>query len=300
LASYRPLIVLEENPERFRVLVPLEAAAECVEHVITKWRNEMARVWDRLPLRVGIIAFPRMTPFQAVIEATRNVEDDLAKRVCEPWRVTHTEKTSSKTTKLTFERPDHGQETVEMPTQLEDGRDDVYYPNLAVVGAEREQGDFVAPQPRGSFVVYRRACELKAGDEICVEPSCFASIFLDSTARRFEPVQVHPLSEWDRRRTVWEQVRRREVVPSPTAARAVEQLLREARERWTDPDGVLDEAAWSAWVRAVLANEWNLSERNLQDLEQAAHDGLLERVLSWHMHVLKQTPGVEADARVIP
>jgi hypothetical protein len=80
-------------------------------------------------------------------------------------------------------------------------------------------------------------------------------------------------------------------VPSPAAARAVEQSLREARERWTDADGALDETAWSAWVRTVLANEWNANERDLKDLEQAARDGLLERVLSWHLHVLKQTTG---------
>lgn len=291
LASYRPLIVLEENPDRFRVLVPLGAEAACVEHVITKWREEMARVWDRLPLRVGMVGFPRKTPFQAVIEATRNVEDDLAAGDRKPWRVTQATAQSG-TISLSFECPDRGREVVNVPTQLADGRDDVYYANLAVVGVEREPHDFTAPRPDGSFVVYRRAADLKVDDEVYVDPSHFASLFLDSTARRFEPVQEHPhpLSEWDRRRIVWDQVGK--AVPSLTAARAVEQLLREARERWTDPDGALDEAAWSAWVRAVLANEWNANERDLPDLEQAARDGLLERVLSWHLHVLKQTTGV--------
>ncbi len=289
LASYRPLIVLEENPERFRVLVPLGAEAVCVGHVITKWRKEMARVWDRLPLSIGVVGFPRKTPFQAVIEATRNVEDDMGARGVEQWRVAHAV-TQSGTTTLSFERPGQRHEDVEVPAQLADGRDDVYYPNLAVGGAEREPRDFTAPRPDGTTVVYRRAADLKLGDEVCVEPSRFASLFLDSTARRFEPVQVHPLSEWDRRRTIWEQVRR--IVPSPTAARAVEQSLREARERWTDSDGALDEAAWNDWVHAVLANEWNARGRELQDLEQAARDGLLERVLSWHLHVLKQTIGV--------
>ncbi len=289
LASYRPLIVLEENPERFRVLVPLGAEAACVDHVITKWRKEMARVWDRLPLRIGVIGFPRKTPFQAVIEATRNVEDDLAAGGFESWRVSQVAMRSGNIA-LSFVRADQGHETAEMPAQLPDGRDDVYYPNLSVIGAEREARDFTAPRPNGLSVVYRHAANLKAGDDVRVQPSRFASVFLDSTARRFEPVQVHPLSEWDRRRAVWERVRT--AVPSPTAAHAVEQSLREARERWTDADGALDEAAWNDWVRAVLANEWNASERDLQDLEQAARDGLLERVLSWHLHVLKQTTGV--------
>ena len=293
LGTYRPLVVLEENPERFRVLVPLGAEAACVEHVITKWRKEMARVWDRLPLRVGVIGFPRKTPFQAVIEATRNVEDDLAAGSVEQWCVTQTDAQAATTTQpaktaLSFERPDRGREVVEVPAQIADGRDDVYYPNLAVVDAEREPRDFTAPRPDSSSVVYRRAADLKAGDHVCVEPSRYSSVFLDSTARRFEPVQVHPLSEWDHRRVVWGRVR---AVASPTAARAVERSLRDARERWTDADGVLDETAWSEWVRAVLANEWNASERDLNYLEQAARDGVLERVLSWHLHVLKQTTG---------
>lgn len=311
LGSYRPLIVLEENPERFRVLVPLASAEACVEYVISKWRKEMARVWNRLPLRVGVIGFPRKMPFQAVIEATRNVEDDLDRsepsRVrqiatpsgtyppsvdsgpCKCWRVTEIA-TQSGTTTVSFERPDRGREVVEVPSQLEDGREDVYYSNLAVVGAERELHDFMAPRPDGTAVVYRRAADLKDGDEVFVEPSRFASVFLESTARRFEPVEVHPLSEWDRRRTAWDQVGK--TAPSLTAARAVERSLREARERWTDADGSLDETAWSTWVRAVLANEWNARARDLNALEHAARDGLLERVLSWHLHVLKQKTGV--------
>jgi CRISPR-associated Csx11 family protein len=296
LATYHPLIVLEKNPERFRVLVPLEAAEKCVEHVISKWRKEMARVWDRLPLRVGVIAFPRKTPFQAVIEATRNVEDALAAGDTENWRVLRVGQARD-AVRLSFERPDGGNEEVEMPTQLADGRDDVYYPNLAVVGTEPQPHDFTAPRRDGPSVVYRWAAELRKDDIVCVEPSRFAAVFLDSTARRFDPVEVHPLSEWCRRRTVWKQVLK--VAPSVTAARAVEQSLREARERWTGADDTLDETAWRDWVRAVLVNEWNASGDDLKELERAACDGscspsgtkqsLLERVLDWHLHVLKQT-----------
>ena len=62
---------------RFRVLLPLEAALACVDRAAEAWRVQFARVWDRLPLRVGVVAFSRMMPFQAVIEAARNIESDL-------------------------------------------------------------------------------------------------------------------------------------------------------------------------------------------------------------------------------
>lgn len=288
MATYCPLIVLEENPERFRVMVPLSAEAACVEHVVSKWRKEMARVWDRLPLRVGTIAFPRKTPFQAVIEATRNVEDDLMAGGAEKWCVKRVA-TEKEATRIKFERPDKKSEEVNVPTLLASGCEDVYYPNFAVTGVEREPHDFTAPRRSGSSVVYRRAADLKTEDEVYIEPSRFASLFLDSTARRFEPAQVYPLSEWERHRELWNQIGK--VAPSHTAAHAVESSLREAREQWTDANGTLNEAAWSVWVRAVLANEWHANERDLNDLEAAARDGLLERVLSWHLHVLQQTTG---------
>jgi len=288
LASYRPIIVLEENPERFRVLVPLDKAAECVDIVVKKWRTEMARVWDRLPLRVGIIGFPRKTPFQAVIEATRNIEDDLAVQADECWRVTEVITEADKTT-LTFNRPDNGQERIDVPTKLCDGREDVYYPNVAVFHPERELRDFTAPRRDGPEVVFRQASELSSGDEVRVEPSRFAAVFLDSTARRFEPTRLHPLSDWQRSLRIWQLVEKAAL--SSTAAHAVEQSLGEARQRWTNAEGTLDDSAWNDWIAAVLTNEWNARGSDLTELEKAARDGLLEHVLSWHLHVLKQKIG---------
>jgi len=288
LASYRPIIVLEENPERFRVLVPLDKAADCVDIVVKKWRTEMARVWDRLPLRAGIIGFPRKTPFQAVIEATRNVEDDLAVQADERWRVTEVITEADKTT-LTFNRPDNGLERIDVPTKLCDGREDVYYPNVAVFHPERELRDFTAPRRDGPEVVFRQVSELKSGDEVRVDPSRFAAVFLDSTARRFEPTRQHPLSDWQRSLRIWQLVEKAAL--SSTAAHAVEQSLGEARERWTNVEGALDDSAWNDWIAAVLTNEWNARGSDLTELEKAACDGLLEHVLSWHLHVLKQKIG---------
>src|SRR5690606_29354775 len=121
LGIYAPLIVLDRSPARFRVLVPLSAASKCIDAAVSKWEEELGRVWDRLPLRAGIVAFPRMTPFQAVIEAARNLEDDLARDREETWRIVES-RTRDGVVALLMTRQDDARELVTVPATLPDGR----------------------------------------------------------------------------------------------------------------------------------------------------------------------------------
>ncbi len=285
LATYDPLIVLEENPERFRVLLPLDSADAFVERALLRWRAEMGRVWDRLALHVSVVAFPRKTPYQAVIEATRNLEGRIEESALEEWRVQAVEHRDGKTA-LSLLRKDGAPDLVVVPTQLPDGRDDTYYPNVAVSDQEpRELHDFVAPRKKGRPVVYRWAAELALGDGILLRPALFARIFVDSTGRRFEPARLWYLSDWKTARDVWALARAH--APSITAIRNVEAAIADARERWTGVDGKVDEDAWLAFVRATLVNYWDLPASALEALVDAARRGLLEESLFWHLHVLK-------------
>src|SRR5205814_1246873 len=49
LSAYSPMIVLDQSPSRFRVLVPLSAANACVDAAVRKWEEDLARIWDRMP-----------------------------------------------------------------------------------------------------------------------------------------------------------------------------------------------------------------------------------------------------------
>src|SRR5690606_18254684 len=123
-------------PTRFRVLLPLNAASACMDHAIELWNEQFARVWDRLPLRAGIVAFPRVTPFQAVIEATRNVEDKLQRNESgkpDHLRVTGRDHLNG-VVALHLKRPESsgGEELRTVPVQVPDGRTDVFYPYFAV------------------------------------------------------------------------------------------------------------------------------------------------------------------------
>lgn len=286
LAAYDPVIPLEVSPLRCRVLVPLEAASSCVDRAIAAWDDQFARVWDRLPLRVGVVAFPRMLPFQAVIGATRNIEDALAEGEAERWRVTGRHEIDGEFN-LTFTAKDNRAERRVIPLQMGSDRRDVFYPYLELEGgAVRDQFDFAHPDGR----VYRHVGDLVAGDEIRVHPARFAATFLDGADRRFEPVEPLPLSSWQAMSDTWKLVKA--TAPGTTAVRRAWMELSARRQDWESLDGKLGpaaEAAWLALVRSVLATRWGANGANLGRLVEAARTGALSRSLAWHLSVLKQT-----------
>lgn len=285
LGVYHPVIPLELSPVCFRILLPLEAASACVDLATRAWREQFARVWDRLPLRVGIVAFPRMTPFQAVIEAARNIEADLAVSEHETWRVTGCE-TREGVTALSIKSLDHWQELLQtIPIRLSDGREDVFYPYLAVEDEKaRFPLDFQHPDGR----VFRHAKDLRDGDVVFVYPSIIETLFMDSAKKRFEPLRRRQLTEWLRMRDLWRLIGQH--APSQTALRGAWSEIIERRETWQGPDGTWLEGGKTAWLdfaRAVFHERLGVQGACLETLVEAAGNGLLDWGLEWHMSVLK-------------
>jgi CRISPR-associated Csx11 family protein len=291
IGTYAPLIPLDLSPRRFRLLLPLDRATACIEAAIAKWRDEFVRVWDRMPLRVGVVAFPRLTSFQAVIEAARNLEDALYRHRPETWRLVECG-TRDGVTALSLEHG-HGREMVLVPTQLPDGRTDVFYPYVQV-----EDRDLRAPRdfqhPNGH--VYRHMADLQPGDGLVVHPSRIATVFLDTTARRFDPPEVRPLGDFERMRAVWNLLAR--TSPSLSALRGVWSELEERARNWRDPEGRWlpgAEAEWLKLARAILRDRLGISGAALEALVEAARHGTLGWALEWHLTWLKENlRGVKA------
>jgi CRISPR-associated Csx11 family protein len=289
LGAYCPVIPLELSPFRCRVLVPLEAASTCLDRAVEAWNEQFGRVWDRLPLRAGVVAFPQKLPFQAVIEAARNVEDELNETTCETWRVTDRDARSG-VVALMLKRPDYGgSELRTIPITLPDGRTDVFYPYLAVQDrAVRFPRDFQHPDGQ----VYRHALDLRLGDGISVEPARVATVFLDSTGRRFEAIGVRPLAEWPRMRDVWRLIER--TAPSLTALRGAWADLVARRESWQSAEDGWTPGGREAWrdlARAILADRLGVGGAALDAVAEAADDGTLAWALDWHLSVLKEQIG---------
>ncbi len=282
---YAPVIPLDRSPQRFRVLVPLECASACIETAMEKWQGEFGRVWDRMPLRAGIVGFPRMTPFQAVIESARNLEADLTDAKPEVWRV-EDRRTKGGVTALTLVRRDRACETVLVPTGLPDGREDVFYPYFKVEDRElRHARDF--QHPNGT--VYRHAAALHRGDGVFVQPSRVTAVFLDATSRRFEKARSWYLSDFRRMRDTWTLLER--VTPSLGALRGAWAELEERQVAWRNADGGWEDGADKEWIelaRAVLSNRLGISGAALDHLAEAARNDILEWAIEWHLSWLKE------------
>jgi hypothetical protein len=141
--------------------------------------------------------------------------------------------------------------------------------------------------PKGQ--TYRHAKDLRSGDGVFVYPSYITTVFLDSTASRFEPLSRRQLMQWRRMRDLWRLIDR--AVPSQTALRGAWSELVERREAWQGSEGTWLEGGEGAWldlVRAVFHERLGVRSARLETLVQAARDGLLEWSLEWHMGVLKK------------
>lgn len=283
LGVYHPLIPLELSPLRFRVLVPLEVASECMDLAVAWWRERFARVWDRLPLRAGVIGFPRLVPYQAIVEAARNVEDDLTGKE-ETWQVQEIERRAG-VAALRLRRKD-GRETLRVvPVTLPDGREDVFYPYLAVEDRQvRYPRDFQHPGGQ----IYRHVADLRPGDGIKVIPARMKTLFMDSTAARFDATPSRYLEDWARIREVWALVQR--VAPSQTAVQQLRAELARLEKEWCSPtDSPSDvEELRHDTIRALLVHHLSVRGAALTRLNEAAAQGYLQWAVDWHMTAVKQ------------
>jgi CRISPR-associated Csx11 family protein len=298
LGVYHPVIPLECSPVRFRVLLPLESASACVDRAVEGWNEQFSRVWDRLPLRIGVVAFPRKTPFQAVIEEVRNIEHDLDRNENpEIWRVAGCE-TREGVAYLNLNPLDGQSEILKtMPIHLPDGREDVFYPYMAVEDNQvRFPHDFRHPEGQ----VYRHVKDLRDGEVVHVYPSLIATVFMDSTAIRFETVTHRQLAEWQRMRDLWRLIDRS--VPGQTALRGAWSELARRRDDWHGPDGTWLEGGKETWldlVRAVFHKRLGIRNACLETILQAVGNDLMDWCLEWHMKVLKkQVSGLPERDRV--
>ncbi|GIX00217.1 MAG: hypothetical protein KatS3mg111_3549 [Pirellulaceae bacterium] len=231
-----------------------------------------------------MIAFPRMVPYQAIVEATRNVEEALTGPE-ETWLVQEVERRAG-VVALRLRRPD-GRETIRVvPVTLPDGREDVFYPYMAVEDRQvRYPRDFQHPNGQ----VYRHVADLFAGDGINVSPARVKTLFMESTAARFDITPPRYLEAWTEMRNIWALLQR--VAPSQTALQRLRSELARLEQDWQSPQGEPEASAslWRDTLCALLVHHLDVSGVALETLTEAALQGILQWAVDWHMSALKES-----------
>ncbi|AKB36820.1 CRISPR-associated protein Csx11 [Methanosarcina siciliae C2J] len=284
LGVYHPIIPLEVNPRRFRVVVPLNKATECIKIAIEMWHAQFSRVEDRMPLRIGVVSFPRMMPYQAVIESVRNLEHELEKRKQELWQVIDRDLRDGIVSLLI--RSSNGEESLRtIPVKLPDGRLDVFYTYFAVEDSEiRFPKDFQSPEG----IIYRHVLDLRPKDLIYITPAVVGTVFMESAANRFDNIPIYNLDDWQKIIDLWHLLKR--VSPSQTALLSVWARIREHRKSWQSPDGALADDAKETWlffVRSIFSDRFNIEPESLEYLVRVVDKGLFDLCMDWHVRVLK-------------
>jgi CRISPR-associated Csx11 family protein len=292
LGVYSPVIPLELSPLRFRVLVPLKSAPECLDFALKKWEEEFARVKDRLPLRAGVVAFLMKTSFQAVISTVRQIEEEFnPEDQGEMWEVLQNIK-AKETTTIQFLRrvkegskENKGTEEWVIPITLPDGRPDDFYPYMAV-----KNGSLLCPRdfqhPDGQL--YRHAADLSPGDRIIVHPGSVSLTFMDNPApQRERPLKCYP-QQWRQMRQTWLTIIR--ASPSFNQLRWLQQELNRLYASWKVHKDDEARKVWLDLARSLLQSTLKVRGETLNELVEAAHTGVLLRAIDWHLSILKEKP----------
>jgi len=203
--AYVPAQVFLDSPRTFMALVPAQKALNVLHHIRSRYLQEMARVRNRLPLRLGVVFAPRRVPLRAWIQAGQRLLDVPPFPQTE-WVVEAVE-THTDTGALPF--PSHPAFRTWVGIRLRRGPRRIFWPvPLYMADGQTEDhwfpyvhlltsGDGTRPEDRAAFwapnpwlaekgpVPWVHVRALREGDVIHFLPSTVDFVWLGSAAERF-------------------------------------------------------------------------------------------------------------------
>lgn len=293
---YQAFLPLLTSPDQFLAFVPAADALDIVAEIRKQYGEQFGKVRNRLPLALGLVFFERKMPLMAVMDAARQM---LGQPVnSEPWTVNSVDGNG---------RVEFGNGiTWNVPTVMGDGKTpDEWYPYFQLEGAPAAHHTHQF-QHNGKTWVHVK--NLQKDDKVCLTPSTFDFLWLDTTARRFEihydkngrrPARpTHPFSLEDLQslEQLWHKSIRH---LSQTQFKQILQTLETTRERWFGHHGwekstkedkktfrqfAQDTLANAAWPKDYL---WK-NNPHKEELVEAAARGTLTDWAELHLEILKE------------
>ncbi len=188
---YVPAVSLFDEPRIFMVLVPAEKALNVAQAIRDRYKEEIGKVRNRLPLTLGIVFAGSRTPLPAILDAGRRMLKPPTGY--EEWTVRKVDLLSVKDSrptevKLLLEKNAQSLPITVRTVMGDETIKDVWYPywrfekdsnSHPPSGRTRQYFD-------GKGNIWSHIHDLQVGDVVSFMPSRFDFEFLDTAARRFE------------------------------------------------------------------------------------------------------------------
>ena len=188
---FKPYLRLQLDSRAFVCIVPADKAVAVAALLDDRYRKQMSRVRNRLALDVNVIAGDSAQPLRAFLDASRRASSRRVRR--EWWKIESVVPESKIESAEGFPVTES---TGSVHLRFANGRDwnvPVSYdiPTALVVNKKPCHGRTVTPDDYFPYFELRdktivHSVDLKADDEVSMEPSTFDFEFLDSVSRRFE------------------------------------------------------------------------------------------------------------------
>lgn len=90
--AYSTAIPILSEPRTFMALVPAEKSLDVIKTIQTKYKQEMGKVRNRLPIHLGVVYFQRRTPLRSALDAGRQMLNYKSPDNQQIWQVKSTTK----------------------------------------------------------------------------------------------------------------------------------------------------------------------------------------------------------------
>ncbi|NTW56548.1 MAG: hypothetical protein HGB20_05830 [Chlorobiaceae bacterium] len=297
--EYVPVIPLVEEPALCMSLLPADSALNAAETVIDRYRTEMNKIQDRLPMGIGLVFFPSRTPLRAVLEAGNAMRKMLDSKHNETW-IVESNSNEADASRLTL--------------KFDNGRSITY---AASYGEETINEDpwYLWSLDADNIGQPIKISELDKSKTIKIYPGRFDFEFLDTSGRRFDICydedgkrnrRTRPfyLVDFDRLNRIWGHFR----YLSTSQIHQVTNLIETKRAEWLTSGRraeVKRDNVFYQFVQDTLANalwpkehQWykKIDEKNREELVDAGYSGELADLVELHMTILKSPLNEEQEA----
>jgi len=194
--QYTAIIPYQFEPSNTMFFVPLKEVWEIIKDIKKKYEIEFSKVQNRLPIKVGFVAFHKRMPMYAVLDTARrlmelhNSHPEILK-VCEISELETGEnyrlfegKLGNKVKKIKF---DNGEIYYFSYSTGDPNKEDLFHPYFIV---ENNNGWKVSISKNKEWKTIKHVKNLQTDDEVWFYPSYFDFIYLDTNTRRLDVGKV--------------------------------------------------------------------------------------------------------------